>query len=130
MRCDLSKSAIAYDLAVTWHNSDSVPRKKSAYGLLYKLSKNKHDKRLSHHFFLTTISHINQTIDNEPKTVKLPMGTALMGIGKRSLPLNSAAINVAKRIGVIDVNENGNKCEPFNILKHLTSDYLKQKFAI
>ena len=58
------------------------------------------------------------------------MGTALMGIGKRSLPLNSAAINVAKRIGVIDVNENGNKCEPFNILKHLTSDYLKQKFAI
>jgi hypothetical protein len=58
------------------------------------------------------------------------MDTALMGIGKRNLTLNNAAIDVAKRIGVIDVNEDGNKCEPLNILKRLTCEYLKQKFAI
>jgi len=130
--CDatLARSAFAYDLAVSWLNSDSFPRKNSAYGLLYELSKNKRDKRLSDHFFLTIISHINQTIDNEPKAVRLSMGSALMGIGKRNLILNKAAIDVVERIGAIDFNEGDNKCEPFDILKHLTSDYLKQKFAI
>ncbi|GAA0854755.1 DNA alkylation repair protein [Aliiglaciecola litoralis] len=129
--CDatLAKSAIAFDMAVRWQNSDSLPRKISAYGLLYELSKNKRDSRLNDEFFLTTISQINQTIDNEPKAVRLSMGTALMGIGKRNLTLNKAAIDVAKRIGAIDFNEGGSKCEPFDILKHLTSDYLKQKFA-
>jgi len=127
--CDatLAKSIIAYDLVINWRNSDSIPRKKSAYGLLYELSKNKRDKRLSNEFFLNTISQINQTIDNELKSVKLSMGTALMGIGKRNLKLNKAAIEVATRIGAIDFNEGDSKCEPFDILKHLTSDYLKEK---
>jgi len=125
----LAKSAIAYDLAVSWKNSDSIPRKKSAYGLLYELSKNTRDKRLNDDFFLTTISHIDQKIDNEPKSVKLSMATALMGIGKRNITLNSAAISVAKRVGAIDFNEGDSKCEPFDVLKHLNSDYLKNKFA-
>lgn len=125
----LAKSAIAYDLAVSWQSSDSIPRKNSAYGLLYELSKNKRDKRLSDEFFLNIISQINQTIDNEPKSVRLSMATSLMGIGKRNLVLNQAAITVAKRVGAIDFNEGDSKCEPFDILKHLTSDFLKQKFA-
>lgn len=125
----LAKSEIAYDLAMSWQKSDSIPRKESSYGLLYELSKNKRDKRLNDHFFLTTISHINKTIDNEPKAIRLSMATALMGIGKRNLTLNKAAIDVAKRVGAIDFNEGDSKCEPFDILKHLTSDYLKEKFA-
>lgn len=127
--CDatLAKSKIAYDLAISWKSSNSLPRKKSAYGLLYELSKNKRDKRLTNEFFLNIISQVNQTIDNEPKSVKLSMGTALMGIGKRNLILNKAAIEVANRIGAIDFNEGDSKCEPFDILKHLTSDYLKDK---
>lgn len=129
--CDatLAKSKIAYDLAVSWQDSDSIARKSSAYGLLYELSKNKRDNRLSDEFFLSTISHINKSIDKEPKAIKLSMASALMGIGKRNLKLNTAAIVVAKRIGAIDFNEAGKKCEPFDVLKHLTSDYLKQKFA-
>lgn len=130
--CDatLAKSPIAFDLAVNWQKSDSIPRKSAAYGLLYELSKNKADKRLSDDFFLTTIAHINQSIDNEPKAVRLAMGAALMGIGKRNLILNKAAIEVAKRVGEIEFNEGDKTCEPFDVLKHLTSDYLKQKFAI
>ena len=129
--CDatLAKSAIAYDLAVSWQNSDSLPRKNSAYGLFYELSKNKRDKRLTDVFFLSIIAHINHTIDSEPKSVRLSMGSALMGIGKRNPTLNQAAIDVAKRVGAIDFNEGDSQCEPFDILKHLTSDYLKQKFA-
>jgi hypothetical protein len=58
------------------------------------------------------------------------MSGALMGIGKRSKKLNRAAIRAAKAIGPVDVDYgDDNSCEPLNVLKHLTSDYLKKKFA-
>ena len=58
------------------------------------------------------------------------MGGALMGIGKRNKKLNKAAIRAAESIGPIDIDcgEDGS-CEPLNVLKHLTSDYLKQKLG-
>jgi len=129
--CDatLAKSPIAFELANIWYTSENLARKNSAYGLFYELSKNKRDIRLSDTFFLTIISHIDQSIDNEPKSVRLSMGSALMGIGKRNLALNKAAINVAERVGPIDFNEGDSKCKPFDIMKHLTSDSLKKKFS-
>ena len=58
------------------------------------------------------------------------MGAALMGIGKRNIELNQEAFRVAQVLGPIDFNEDGQKCDPMNIEKHLTSDYLKQKLGI
>ena len=58
------------------------------------------------------------------------MGAALMGIGKRNVELNQEALRVAKALGPIDFNDEGQTCEPMNIEKHLTSDYLKQKLGI
>jgi hypothetical protein len=53
-----------------------------------------------------------------------------MGIGKRNKKLNAAAIKAVKAIGLVDVDYgDDNSCEPVDVLKHLTSDYLKQKFA-
>jgi hypothetical protein len=51
-----------------------------------------------------------------------------MGIGKRNKRLNAAAINAVKAIGPV-ARDPGNHCEPTDVLKHLTSDYLKKKFA-
>jgi hypothetical protein len=52
-----------------------------------------------------------------------------MGVGKRNPKLNKAAIRAAKTIGAIQVDYGDNSCEPVDVLKHLTSDYLKKKFA-
>ena len=58
------------------------------------------------------------------------MGGALMGIGKRNKKLNRAAIKLAKAIGPIEYdNESDSKCEPFEVLKHLTGDALKKKLG-
>lgn len=52
----------------------------------------------------------------------------LMGIGKRNLVLNRSAIAAAKKIGRIDIDYgDDNRCEPLDVLKHLTSDSLTQK---
>ena len=57
----------------------------------------------------------------------MAMGGSLMNIGKRSRPLNKAALRVAKRVGPLHFDD---KCDPFDVEKHLTSDYLKKKLGI
>ena len=62
--------------------------------------------------------------------VRETMKGALMGIGKRNRELNSAAIKAVTAMGPVDVDYGDeNRCEPLDVLKHLTSDYLKSKFG-
>ncbi len=57
------------------------------------------------------------------------MNGALFGIGKRNRKLNQAAIKAVKAIGPTDVDYGpDNSCEPLDVMKHLTSDYLRKKF--
>ena len=58
------------------------------------------------------------------------MGGALLGIGKRNAKLNAAALKVAKKIGPIQFESNSGQCEPFDVVKHLTSNYLKNKLDL
>lgn len=71
---------------------------------------------------------IDDEIDGEEDMVRLSMGGALMGIGKRNKTLNTAAIKVAKRTGPIDYGEHGS-CEPLDVLKHLDNDRLRAKLG-
>ncbi|MCJ8269350.1 MAG: DNA alkylation repair protein [Psychrosphaera sp.] len=129
--CDatLAKAPIAFDVAKEWLDSDHKLRRQSAYGLVYELSKNKRNKNLTDEFFVDCINRIEAEIGNESGNVKSTMGGALMGIGKRNKVLNQRAIVVATKIGPIDFNEDGGTCDPFNVLKHLTTDSLKEKLG-
>jgi hypothetical protein len=60
----------------------------------------------------------------------MSMGGALVGIGKRNKKLNKAALKLARELGRIDFNEGIGNCDPFDPIKHLTSDYLKKKLGI
>ena len=59
----------------------------------------------------------------------MSMAGALMGIGKRSKKLNAAALKVAREIGPIDFDPDG-RCDPMDVSKHLTSDYIRKKLGI
>ncbi len=132
--CDatLAKTSFAFDIAKSWIESEHDLRRQCGYGLIYELSKNKRNKALSDEFFQDCIERINRTIKNEKRSVRSSMGGALIGIGKRNKQLNFSALKVAKIIGLIDFNEidSTNKCEPLNIVKHLTSDYLTKKLGL
>lgn len=131
--CDatLPKTEFAFDLAKEWIDSEDTLRRRAGYGLLHELSKNPRNKALTDEFFLDVIRRIHKDIEDEDNMVRLSMATALMGIGKRNVKLNQAAIKVAKDLGPVDYNDNdgSTKCEPFDVLKHLTSDYLRQKLG-
>jgi 3-methyladenine DNA glycosylase AlkD len=129
--CDatLPKSPIAFDAAKRWMTSKDLVRRSCGYGLVYELAKDTKDKRLTDEFFLGCIEKIARTIAKEEPRVRAGMGGALLGIGKRNRKLNAAAIKAAKAIGPIDFSDGDRKCEPMDVLKHLTSDYLRNKLG-
>ena len=129
--CDatLAKTSFAFELASDWMKSQDALRRRCGYSLLYELSK-KNIAAMDDAYFLGRIDHIRDTIHGEEMWVSEAMNGALMGIGKRNKKLNKAAIRAAKAIGPVDIDYgDDNSCEPLNVLKHLTSDYLKKKFA-
>jgi hypothetical protein len=130
--CDatLPRSPIAFEIAKGWMASKDPVRRSCGYGLVYELAKDTKDKRLTDEFFLGCVEKIGKTIAKEENRVRVGMGGALMSIGKRNRKLNAAAIKVATAIGPIDFSDGDRKCEPMNVLKHLTSDYLRNKLGL
>jgi len=130
--CDatLAKAPIAFEIACDWMDSKDPIRQQCAYGLIYEFSKMKTKKAPEEQFFLDCIARIEKTIHDQAMWVRESMKGALFGIGKRTKVLNKAAIKAVKAIGPVDVDYGDDSgCEPFDVLKHLTSDYVKKKFA-
>ena len=128
--CDatLAKAPFAFDLADEWIDSSDQTRRRCGYGLLYELSK-KNPKGMDDDYLLGRIAHIRAEIDGEVTQVRTAMGGALLGIGKRNKVLNQAVIDAAEQIGPISYGDDNN-CEPLNLVKHMTSDYLKKKLGM
>ncbi len=130
--CDatLAKTSFMVDLADKWVLSDDPIRRGCGYGLLYEASKLSGKKAPSEAFFLAHVARMASTIDGETENVRMSMGTALMGIGKRSAALNKAALKVAQDVGPIAFTSASGKCEPFDVAKHLITDRLKGKLGL
>lgn len=130
--CDatLAKTSFVVELADQWVRSDDPVRRECGYGLLYETSKFAGKKAPSEQFFLAHVERIADTIAGESEKVRLSMGAALMGIGKRSAALNEAALKVARDVGPIEFTSASGECQPFDVAKHLTTDRLKEKLRI
>ncbi len=116
----LAKTPFAVELAAEWVDSKDVARRSCGYALLYEASKDKKRSAPDDAFFLAHIDRIQESILDEAKSVRESMLAALMGIGKRNRRLNKAAIKASKAIGPVHVDY-------LDVLKHLTSDYIKKK---
>jgi len=129
--CDatLAKTPFAFELACDWMDSKDQVRRCCGYNLLYELSK-KNPAGMDDEYLLARIEHIRRTINNEVIGVRGSMAGALMGVGKRNRRLNKAALRAAKEIGPVEFDTApDSRCEPLDVVKHLTSDYLKRKLA-
>jgi len=129
--CDatLAKAPFVVELADKWTKSEEPIRMQCGYGLLYEISKSKKKSAPDEDYFLAHVAHIDKTYQSQSVSSLLSMGSALMGIGKRTKNLNAAALAVANKIGPIDFDPDGT-CDPMDISKHLTSDYLKEKLQL
>lgn len=130
--CDaaLAKTDFAVDLAVDWVKSESVIRRSCGYGLIYELSKSRKKSMPDDNFFIQLIEHIRLNFHDEHIAVQGSMGGALIGIGKRSALLNEVSLKLARELGPIHFESKGSKCEPLNVVKHLSSDYIRNKLGL
>lgn len=130
--CDatLAKTPFVVELLTDWINSSDTMRRLCGYGLLYEVSKSKKKDAPDDAFYLKKIKQINDSYKGEKNIIKLAMAGALLGIGKRNITLNSAALKMANKIGPVPVESGISKCEPFDVAKHLTSDYIKNKLEL
>ena len=126
----LSKTPFADELAMEWINSEDSNRRRCSYGIIYELSKSKKKSAPIDAYFLNCIQKIRASYKKENNIVLTSMGGALLGIGKRNARLNAEALKLAKKIGPIPIESSKGKCEPFNVVKHLTSDYIKEKLNL
>ena len=126
----IANTPFVAELAVEWTKSKDKIRRSCGYGLLYEISKSKKKSTPDDSFFLNQIEYIRTSFPSETNVVLGSMGGALMGIGKRNAKLNAAALKVAKTIGPIQIEIEGSNCEPFDVAKHLTSDYIKKKLGV
>ena len=126
--CDatLAKTPFVVELADKWIMSKDPVRRRCGYGLLYEISKSKKKTAPNDEYFLAHVAHIEKTYPRQSTAALMSMAGALVGIGKRSKELNSAALKVAKKIGPINFDPDG-RCEPMDAVKHLTSKYIQDK---
>ncbi len=125
----LAKADFGLEIADEWMSSEDPIRRRCAYGLQYELSKSKKKSAPGDSHFLAVIDRIDREFDDQDIDVQMAMGAAIMGIGKRSRVLHGPALKVAKKICPIDFDPSG-KCDPFDAVKHLTSDYVVQKLNL
>ncbi len=130
--CDatLPKAPFANELAIEWMNSDHEMRRHCGYLLVYEAAKDNRKSAPDDAFFLDCIRRIDRLIDDEKSFIRCAMGGALLGAGKRNLKLNKAALKVARRVGPISYDYLKNDCEPLDLVKHLTSDYVTKKLGL
>lgn len=130
--CDatLAKTPFVVELASEWVDSADRVRRICGYGLLYEISKLSGRKAPDEDYFLEHVAKIDRSIDEEDRGVRLAMGNALMGIGKRSAGLNAAALAVAERVGPIEFDSASGTCDPFDVAKHLRSERLREKLGL
>ena len=127
--CDatLAKAPFARELAVDWMDSNDEMRLRCGYLLLYELGKDTKDKALDDKFFSGYVNRIRETIHDQANWVRDAMNGSLLSIGKRNVKLNKTCLKAAKAIGPVHVDYGKNSCEPLDIAKHLTSDYVQKK---
>lgn len=123
----LAKTTFVQKKAEEWAVSKDDLLRRCGYLLLNHLAKD--NKNLDDAYFQPYLEVIEKTIQSEENFVKDAMNNALWMIGQRSKPLNARAIEIAKKIGKIEVDYGDNSCQAIDVLKHLTGERLRQKFA-
>jgi 3-methyladenine DNA glycosylase AlkD len=128
--CDatLPKTPFVRDLAVEWMDSADAHRRRCGYALLYELGKMK-SKTLDDAFFETYVDRIRERIHDEENWVRDAMNASLLSIGKRNANLHEKTLAAARAIGPVHVDYGDNSCQPVDVVKHMTSDYVRAKFG-
>ena len=120
-----SKLPFAKEMAEDWRTETNDVKRRCGYSYLYYLARN---KKIDDSYFVPILDHIETAIQQEENFVKDAMNNALFAIGQRSKNLNEQCISIAQNIGTVEVDYGDNSCQAVDVIKHLTSERVQNKF--
>jgi 3-methyladenine DNA glycosylase AlkD len=121
------KSIFCKKMSEKWREEKDNTKRRCGYAFLYYLARDK--KNIKDDYFYPILEIIKNNIQNEENFVKDAINNALFAIGQRSKKLNLKCIEIANEVGKIVVNYGANSCEAIDVVKHLTSERMLQKFS-
>ncbi len=94
------RTPYAFEKAVEWSHRDEEFVKRAGFALMAGLAA--HDKTATDDRFLAFFEHLKRESFDDRKYVKKAVSWALRQIGKRNVPLNREAVDVATEISCLD----------------------------
>lgn len=107
----LIKTSFSVSKAEQWANNPDEYIRRAGYQLVQLLAKD--DDELPDSWFENYLVHI-ENLQNEANWVKEMMAYALIAIGLRNARLHQKAMQIAKKIGIIEVDYGDTSCESPN----------------
>lgn len=117
------KTPFAYQKAFEWSKRSEVFAKRAGFVLMATLAV--HDKKAKDEVFLKFLPLIKRESTDDRNAVKKAVNWALRQIGKRSIKLNEAAIETAKKIQGLD--SKSARWIASDTLRELTSDAVQER---
>jgi 3-methyladenine DNA glycosylase AlkD len=114
----LMNTTYVNELIDEWKDSSREMTKRCAYFLVHELA-NKKNAKLEEDYFEEFLERIEREIGYSKNWVKEAMLLALISIGSRNESLRSKAVDVANRIGRIDIHSKKELQAPPDPLKYL-----------
>jgi len=125
MKNVVSKMEIAIPFLEQWTASDDEWYGRAGWTLLAHLAMN--DKELEDHYFENYISTVENTIHNNINRKREAMNSALIAIGGRSEALKKRCQDVAKKIGVVEVDHGETSCKTSDAYSYIEKIWARKK---
>ncbi len=115
------KTDYAKPKACEWANSNKELIKRTAYDTISALCKT--SKPIKDDYLIHFLDKIEEEIHSSPNRAKQSMNLALINIGRRNEKLHEYAINIARKIGEVDLELGPTACKNYNAYEELRLYY-------
>ena len=121
--CILVNTPYVFELIDEWKDSSKEMTKRCAYISVSELAKN--SKKIEENYFIEFLVRIEKEIGYSKNWVREAMLYALINIGNRSNSLRVKAIDVAGKIGRVEIDYGETSCKAPDPIKHLSKEKLR-----
>jgi 3-methyladenine DNA glycosylase AlkD len=123
----IAQTSFAKELSDKWIKSKDDLQRRTGYLILYNMVKQ--GTEMDENILVSQLGVFEKKLQKEENFVKDAMNNAMLAIGMRSAKLNKRAVQVAKKIGKVDVDYGDNSCVAVDCVKHLTNPALMKRLA-
>ena len=123
------KTTYVREMINKWTSSNNPSYRRCGYALLGELAKpkTKAGQDVADEYFAAYLNIIDREIENNEGWTLDAMNNSLITIGQRSKELNDMAIEIATKIGKLNINYGDNSCKTLDTISYLNK--AKEKFV-